>query len=477
MARRKRQFLDDGDSDSSQGSEEEASFNTNDPDARAERELFENPYGHKRRRKGGREDAIYGVFGEDSDEEAEGFGGRKAQRGERKKSDWTKAPAFVGGAKVEPSKAIEIDEDAPMDDGDAAVSSNDDEDDADDVDEDEEDTESEGEDESGPSRTRSQSVRDDEAQNVDEQPRMGGIGSGGLKAGLGMSGFSRGGIGSQSRIADEEADLTGPGKRTVGIGFSKGLSGFSKGGIGSNAFTAATSQGNGSSSGNVSSQTSSAFAKGVGSTFDVAAPSSTSTLAPPEDVDMTDLPTSFGIGSASRGQRAFVRNSTSASGSGTATPVQLSARDQAHFASISGSFGARMLAKMGWQAGTGLGTTGTGIVTPVESKLRPKGMGIAFKGFSEKTEQSKSEARRRGEVVSDDEQEKKFKRKGKKAGSKDTQEKKPAVWKRPKKVKTKVEHKTYEEIVAEAGEQAAPSGVGVIIDATGATVGAFGFIP
>ena len=45
-------------------------------------------------------------------------------------------------------------------------------------------------------------------------------------------------------------------------------------------------------------------------------------------------------------------------------------------------------------AGVGLGTEGQGIVTSVESKLRPKGMGIAFKGFKEKTEQSKAEARR-----------------------------------------------------------------------------------
>lgn len=45
--------------------------------------------------------------------------------------------------------------------------------------------------------------------------------------------------------------------------------------------------------------------------------------------------------------------------------------------------------------GAGLGPRGEGIVTPVESKLRPKGAGIAFKGFVEKTEQSKAEAKRK----------------------------------------------------------------------------------
>ena len=57
------------------------------------------------------------------------------------------------------------------------------------------------------------------------------------------------------------------------------------------------------------------------------------------------LPTSFG---ASRAQRAFVR----------AAPAQtppvpkadLSAEERAHFAKISGSFGAKMMAKMGWSA-------------------------------------------------------------------------------------------------------------------------------
>jgi len=58
-----------------------------------------------------------------------------------------------------------------------------------------------------------------------------------------------------------------------------------------------------------------------------------------------------------------------------------------HFSKIAGSFGSRMLEKMGWTAGTGLGVEGAGIVTPVESKLHPQKTGIAFKGFKEKTDQ------------------------------------------------------------------------------------------
>jgi tuftelin-interacting protein 11 len=126
-----------------------------------------------------------------------------------------------------------------------------------------------------------------------------------------------------------------------------------------------------------------------------------------------------------------------------------------------------MLAKMGWVSGTGLGVSGEGRVNPVETKVRKKGMGIAFGGFSERTAQEKAEARRRGEVVSDDDEDvKPGKGKGK-AGVK----KEPAdAWKRPRKVKTKIEHKTYEEILAETGDSVPPAaGIGPIIDATGAT--------
>ena len=43
------------------------------------------------------------------------------------------------------------------------------------------------------------------------------------------------------------------------------------------------------------------------------------------------------------------------------------------------------------------------------------------------------------------------------------------IWKKPKKVKTKVEHKTYEQI-AEAGQESVVPGIGQIIDATSAVV-------
>ena len=84
MGRRKRALLED--SDSSEASQhsalDEQGFEDNDPDARAERSLFEDPYQRKKRRRDhGGHDATYGIFADDDEEE--GFGrhaGKKEKR-------------------------------------------------------------------------------------------------------------------------------------------------------------------------------------------------------------------------------------------------------------------------------------------------------------------------------------------------------------------------------------------------------------
>ena len=350
MGRRKRQFLDDGDSDSgaSEGSEADLQLNDNDPDARDERALFEDPYRHKRRRRDEKEDAIYGVFGDSDDEGYTQKGGAR-----QKKTDWTKAPAFVSGDKVELKTEMD----------DVGVEDEAEEEAVDEVDD----------------EATSEVVNETDAEEGTSD-------------------------GSMEEVQDEEVDepdppIVAPAPRKLGLGAS--------------AFS--------------------------------------------------ELPTAFGA--TSRSQRAFLR-SESSSGPSSQRSTPLPAHEQAHFHKIGGTLGAQMLAKMGWKAGTGLGAGGEGIIIPVESKLRPKNVGIAYKGFKEKTEQSKLEARRRGEVVSDDEELPPAVRKAKEA-----KEKRSDAWKQPRKVKTKIEHKTYEQIVAEAGQEppSAPS-IGPIIDATGREV-------
>ncbi|KAJ3873656.1 hypothetical protein F5051DRAFT_476295, partial [Lentinula edodes] len=153
---------------------------------------------------------------------------------------------------------------------------------------------------------------------------------------------------------------------------------------------------------------------------------------------------------------SFVRDSTP-----TVCPAApLSYDEQAHFAKLSSSFG----------AGQGLGATGGGIVTPIESKMRPEKSVIAFRGFKEKREQSKIQARRRGEVVSvvgDDEDPKIRKARKKEGEVKDS--KQAEAWRKPREVTMKIQYKTYEEILAEAGIETSTSArIGQIIDATGA---------
>ncbi|KAJ3505492.1 hypothetical protein NMY22_g17566 [Coprinellus aureogranulatus] len=169
MGRRKR-VLDDGDdSDSSNGSDglDPHDFNNNDPDAREERALFEDPYQRKRRRKNGKEDAIYGVFGEDSEDE--GYGRKPAER--KKRSDWAKAPAFVSSdKKVDQTMDVDFGEpqDEDMKDADSSAESSEGEDDN------EAPEEGDDSDTSEPSRpTSTARVEDEPEEEEEERPRFG----------------------------------------------------------------------------------------------------------------------------------------------------------------------------------------------------------------------------------------------------------------------------------------------------------------
>lgn len=71
------------------------------------------------------------------------------------------------------------------------------------------------------------------------------------------------------------------------------------------------------------------------------------------------------------------------------------------------SFAAKMMAKMGYKEGEGLGASGKGRLAPIDVQLRPQGAGLG--AIKEKTKQAKEEEKReatlRGEVIEDSEEE------------------------------------------------------------------------
>jgi tuftelin-interacting protein 11 len=151
----------------------------------------------------------------------------------------------------------------------------------------------------------------------------------------------------------------------------------------------------------------------------------------------------------------------------TASPInkptqKLNKDDKVHFSQLRKTQGVAlaMMEKMGFKLGEGLGASGQGRATPIMNVVRPKDAGIGFDGFKEKGKYGDYEEEEKAET----------KKKVKKSdGEKAPWKEKSTGGKGKRKDKTKVEHRTYEEIVAEqGGAGTVEEGLGKIMDLTGA---------
>lgn len=131
------------------------------------------------------------------------------------------------------------------------------------------------------------------------------------------------------------------------------------------------------------------------------------------------------------------------------------------------SFGARMMAKMGYEEGKGLGKEGQGRNIIIEANLRPQGIGLG--AVKEKSQQERTEEKRqaklRGEVVADSDSEEEKKKRRKKAKNRTLGSAFDSAASTPRRQKTK--YLTAEELKASAPGLHIPDAFAPILDMTG----------
>lgn len=372
-----------------------------DPDLVEEARLFRDPT--RKRRRFTKEESLYGIFGEDSDDDS-----RRSRRDSGK--------PMAGGIKFVKSKktAIQVDRDDENDEDinvgaveveDAKVSEGREEK----VDEEEEDYGVGRLKNRQQSQQRNRRQEQEHADQEDDEEESSNTGLGFGGSGLGFESNNRPGLGSFNNRPS--------------LGSSN-----ARDGLGSSLPTAF---------GKVPSISAYSSSAKQDSSTSIPIPESTFSTGKPEKVD----------------------------------------KDFAKFEKMNKGIGLKYMLKMGYKVGAGLGKGGSGIVEPIDVKLRPQKMGLGHKGFDETTKAQKKlrEKVKSQYVLSDDEDEVEGREKVSERGDINKKKVKHDAaadgWKKGKRGK-KVVYRTANDVVKEQEDRADVSVAGApqkvkIIDMTG----------
>ncbi|KAL4858605.1 Septin and tuftelin-interacting protein 1 [Chlorella vulgaris] len=295
--------------------------------------------GQRKRKPQTAEDRLYGIFAEDSDDERDGKR-RGGLGGGGKRADYSKPVSFVGGGVVQ-----------------------------------------HGPQEGEQAQHAQQGQQEQQAAAANGQHRPGlGAGGGGLgfapaSSGAGVgAGAAAGGLGFGPANA--------PAGNQSGIGFSAAGGG---GGIG---FAAAGSAGGGgglgfAAAGGAGGGLGFAAAGSGGAELKFARGHATLQQEEEEEEEEVLLPTAFGRRIQQAAEQRRKQGEQAVRVERAKTKAAMGPKDVGQFEAHTRGIGAKLLSKMGWQEGEGLGRDKRGIAKPLEAKLRPKGMGMGFGDYTE----------------------------------------------------------------------------------------------